>query len=85
MKREYFAAHDSDGLYGIGTNKEKVLLDAKQWLNGFDNLKNNLVITRISARLYYKIKKHGWCNYRQSYEIKNNLLVETTSNKYRVR
>lgn len=68
----YFAAYDQNSIYGIGTSPAAAIEDARA--NGGANCET----AAISEAMFFDIRTNGWDGMRQSFDVINGQIVETT-------
>lgn len=74
---KFFAAYDADTIYGVGTTEPDALECAYEMAYGDENI--DLSIAEISETLFNQIERQGWDGRRQSFEIRDGMLVDTTN------
>lgn len=71
-----YAAHDDHSIYAIGDSSDEAVQNARDNAGDPDA---EFDTTRIGDDLAARIERDGWNGNRQSFDIRNGEIVDTTS------
>ena len=74
---KFFAAYDADTIYAVATSRDAAIYAGAVETIGYYG--SNFLVAEISEALFNQIERQGWDGSRQSFEIRNGELIETTN------